>query len=101
MSLKGTTDAIGNKLRVGRLVRMTLKEPYIIGKIASIEDGGLIAPAAGPLQKGIQIPGKLVLKFEITVGFQPGLAIGPLLCLLEPDGEKMPAGDLVDSPADS
>jgi hypothetical protein len=83
------------------LVRLALKEPYIIGKIANIEDGGLIAPSAGPLQRGIQMPGKLEIKFEMTVHFNPGAAIGSLLCLLEPSEERKPADASEGAPADS
>ena len=101
MSLKGTTDAIGNKLRIGQLVRLSLKEPYVIGKIANVEDGGLLTPSAGALQHGLKMPGKIEIKFEITLHFNPGAAVAALLCLVDPETEKISAGDLVGTPADS
>jgi hypothetical protein len=87
-------DAMGNELRVGDLVFLSLDRPQIFGRITQAAEGGLVT---GLNHKGAAEirPGRLVISANHTlVEFDPRQPVHTVLALREP-------GVVVEGAADS
>jgi hypothetical protein len=86
-------DAMGNELRVGDLVFLSLDRPQIFGRIMQSTEGGLVT---GLNHKGIAEirPGRLVIASNHTLEFDPRQPVQTVLALREP-------GVVVEGAADS
>jgi hypothetical protein len=75
-------DAMGNELRVGDLVFLSLDRPQIFGRVTQAAEGGLVT---GINHKGTAEirPGRLVISANHTIEFDPRHPIGTVLALRE------------------
>ena len=62
-------DALGNELRKGELVALSLDRPLIFGRVVEIQEGGLIT---GRKEGGMEMrPSKLIVASNHTVEADP------------------------------
>lgn len=89
------TDALGNELTEGMLVRVKMDDPSAIGRIVFIREPGVLSPIAapGPGEQPIAMPGHIKILAEIDIAFMPGRGGAPqamrdILAIVEPERMK-------------
>lgn len=81
-------DAVGNDLKVGQLVRLTLSEAGIIGRIMKIQDGGILAPGLG-VQRSVELPPRVVIEASAVITLASGgHPTQGILVLRDPEKDK-------------
>lgn len=88
-----TTDYIGNKLHKGDTVQLWLEKPYVLGRIVSLEEGGILRPMPGvdPRQAPVT-PCVIVIQVETTLVLSPDSRVKNLLVVKEPKEMQTPEG---------
>jgi hypothetical protein len=77
-------DAVGNELRVGDLVALSLDRPLIYGRIVELAEGGIVTGMRGG-QAEVR-PGRVVVTSNHTIDNDPrNVVIGALLSLRDPN----------------
>ncbi|HEY2351059.1 MAG TPA: hypothetical protein VGH83_01030 [Candidatus Acidoferrum sp.] len=80
-------DAMGNELKVGDLVALSLDRPLIFGRVTEIAEGGIVTGMSKG-QPEVK-PSRLVVTSAHTIDADPrGVVIGSLLALRDPDAAK-------------
>jgi hypothetical protein len=75
-------DAMGNDLKVGDLVALSLERPLIYGRIVQLEEGGMIVGLKGG--KAEMKPSLVVVASNHPIQVDPRVPIvGAILCLRE------------------
>jgi hypothetical protein len=80
-------DALGNELKVGDLVMLQLKTPWVHGRIVEIAEGGLLV-------QGINQPGRVLVTSTHIAFADPGGALGAIVALREDQKPGESAGSL-------
>jgi hypothetical protein len=81
---KTVKDAVGNELRVGDLVALSLDRPLIYGRIVELVEGGIVTGIRGG-QAEVR-PGRVTVASNHTIDNDPRNAvIGALLSLRDPN----------------
>lgn len=76
-------DAVGNDLKVGDLVALSLDRPLIFGRVVSLEEGGMIVAMKGGNKPEVR-PSRVVVTSNHTIDADPRAPlVGSLLCLRE------------------
>jgi len=74
-------DAVGNELKVGDLVALSLERPLVFGRIVEASEGGIVT---GLSKGGAEVrPGRLVIVANHTVLVNPQMLVGAVLALRE------------------
>lgn len=84
MSIKSPTDALGNTLVEGNLVRVALTEPAVVGRIVQLQTGGLDVPSYKN-----KTPGQIVIQVVLPMTFPEGAQIMSLMRLVDPQEQDM------------
>jgi hypothetical protein len=86
-------DAMGNDLKVGALVALSLERPLIFGRVTELKEGGMITGLKHGQAE--MRPSVVVVTSNHPIAIDPreaGAPIGSILCLLDPaPPELMPA----------
>lgn len=80
-------DALGNELKPGDLVMLSLDRPQIFGRVVDVQEGGLITG----MQKngGAQLrPSRVVIAANHTIEGDPRALVGSVVILRDPDEAK-------------
>jgi hypothetical protein len=81
-------DAIGNQIRKGDLVRVTLTEAALVFVVADVESAGMLR---GPDGAPMALNGTITISVTVPVPFTPGSRMGNMHVLKKPD-EDIVAG---------
>jgi hypothetical protein len=86
------TDAIGNPIRKGDIVRVALTEAALIFRVVEVNPAGSIVAPGGD-GTPMSMLGTVILTAMVPVKFAAGAAMGNILVLRTPDGmEQAVAG---------
>ncbi|HET6220200.1 MAG TPA: hypothetical protein VFE27_24440 [Acidobacteriaceae bacterium] len=80
-------DALGNDLKPGDLVMLSLDRPQVFGRVTDVQEGGLITG----MQKngGAQLrPSRVTILANHTIEGDPRVPVGSVVILRDPDAEK-------------
>ncbi|HTH42915.1 MAG TPA: hypothetical protein VL498_07105, partial [Terracidiphilus sp.] len=81
-------DALGNELKVGDLVMLSLDRPQVFGRVTDVQEGGLITG----MQKGnAQLrPSRVTILANHTIEADPRVPVGSVVSLRDPDAASKP-----------
>jgi hypothetical protein len=77
-------DALGNELRRGDLVRVTLQSPALTFRIVELESAGVIESPGG----GMPLQGMMMLVATMPVPFSGGMQFTDMFKLVDPQPEQ-------------
>ena len=81
-------DALGNELKPGDLVMLSLDRPQIFGRVVDVKSGGLIT---GLQKGGAEVrPSVVTIASNHTVEGDPRMMIGSVVILRDPEDAKIP-----------
>jgi hypothetical protein len=80
------TDAIGNLIRKGDLLRVTLPEPAMVFTVADVEPAGVLSSGAG---QHLDLQGTITLVVKLPVPFVGGTRAGNMLVLKKPEADAV------------
>jgi hypothetical protein len=75
-------DAVGNELKVGDLVFLSLDRPQVFGRVIEAAEGGLVTGINHKGGTDVR-PGRLVIAANHTIEFDPRQPIHTVLALRE------------------
>jgi hypothetical protein len=79
-------DAIGNTIRKGDLLRVTLPESALIFTVANVEPAGVLS---GPGGAPMDLQGTITLVVQLPVPYVGGARIGNMLVLKKPEPDAI------------
>lgn len=87
-------DALGNELHEGDLVAVQLDRPLVYGRIARIEEGGIIAGINKHGESQVR-PGLVLIDSRLVLNVDPRLLVAAVLALR--DDKAVPLLDRQDN----